>query len=111
MALSPQVNPRFFLRLRMLMRRISMRSGSSSMAWASSSSRAKPFSIFFSICLTSFQRRTFTLYAKGRTREGAAHPPIMVQLRLVDQRAQIVVRKEPPPREMLLRREISDANL
>src|SRR5215213_9251283 len=49
------VNPRLRrLWMLMRMRRISRRSGSNSAVWASSSSRAKPFSIF-SIYLTPFQ--------------------------------------------------------
>src|SRR5829696_1752341 len=63
--LGEQSNCRF-RRLRTLRRRISRRSGSSSAAWASSSSRAKPFSIF-SIVLPPF--KTECLYAvKGYTR-------------------------------------------
>src|SRR5215212_5764013 len=59
-------NPRL-RRLRMrLRRRISRRSGNNSANWASSSSRAKPFSIF-SIYLTSF----FTLaYVRRVSHEG-----------------------------------------
>src|SRR5215208_7717316 len=71
------VNPSLaFLRMRLprrRRRRISRRSGSNSAVWASSSSRAKPFSIF-SICLTPFQNGV-SLHTKTYTREGAAHPP------------------------------------
>jgi hypothetical protein len=67
-------NPRF-RRLRMLLRRrISRRSGNNSAVWASSSSRAKPFSIFFSSCLTSFQNGVSL---------GTDHPPNERSLRLL----------------------------
>src|SRR5215212_2182905 len=62
-----------FRRLRKLRRRISRRSGSRSAVWASSSSRAKPFSIF-SIYLTSFQNGVSL---------GTNHPPNERSLRLL----------------------------